>query len=138
LFIFFYIFFSKIYLEARLSLKRMHYVKSIVQLCAFIAAWHTAMSRVSDFKHHYTDVMAGAAIGISVAIFIVSFLLTFFLNPIYVFFSFFIFFYIFLFKDNHYWQTIVGPRKRQTGRFRLFKRRKRGKWSRIRRTSRGF
>ena len=57
-------------------LNRMHYVKSIFQLIAFIAAWHTCMSRVSDFKHHYTDVMAGATIGVAVAIFIVSFLLT--------------------------------------------------------------
>ena len=42
-----------------------------MQLVAFIAAWHTCMSRVSDFKHHYTDVIAGAIIGISVAIFVV-------------------------------------------------------------------
>jgi phosphatidate phosphatase len=59
-----------IYLEARLTLQRTRFIKSIIQLTAFIAAWHTAMSRVSDFKHHYTDVMAGAAIGLSVAVFV--------------------------------------------------------------------
>jgi len=59
-----------IYLEARLVLQRTRFIKSIIQLIAFIAAWHTCMSRVSDFKHHYTDVIAGAVIGISVAIFV--------------------------------------------------------------------
>lgn len=59
-------------MEARLVLQRTRFIKSILQLIAFIAAWHTCMSRVSDFKHHYTDVMAGATIGISVAIFVVS------------------------------------------------------------------
>ena len=63
---------QKIYLEARLVLQRTRFIKSIVQLVAFLAAWHTCMSRVSDFKHHYTDVMAGATIGISVAVFVVK------------------------------------------------------------------
>lgn len=60
-----------IYLEARLVfLHRAKVIKPIIQLIAFIAAWHTCMSRVSDFKHHYTDVIAGACIGFSVAIFV--------------------------------------------------------------------
>lgn len=59
-----------IYLEARLVLRRTRFIKSIIQLIAFIAAWHTCMSRVSDFKHHHTDVIGGAVIGISLAIFV--------------------------------------------------------------------
>ncbi|CAF0754875.1 unnamed protein product [Brachionus calyciflorus] len=59
-----------IYLEARLVLQRTRFIKSIIQLCAFLAAWHTCMSRVSDFKHHFSDVIAGAIIGASVAIFV--------------------------------------------------------------------
>ncbi|RNA25243.1 phosphatidate phosphatase [Brachionus plicatilis] len=59
-----------IYLEARLVLQRTRFIKSIIQLIAFLAAWHTCMSRVSDFKHHYTDVISGAVIGFSVAIFV--------------------------------------------------------------------
>jgi phosphatidate phosphatase len=62
-----------IYLEARLVGKRTRWIKLVIQMCAFIAAWHTCMSRVSDFKHHYTDVIAGALIGTSVALFVVSF-----------------------------------------------------------------
>lgn len=59
-----------IYLEARLVLQRTRFIKSIIQLIAFIAAWFTCMSRVSDFKHHYTDVVGGAAIGLSLAVFV--------------------------------------------------------------------
>lgn len=58
-----------IYLEARLIQPRTRFLKHIIQLIAFIATWHTCMSRVSDFKHHWTDVLAGALVGISVAIF---------------------------------------------------------------------
>lgn len=59
-----------IYLEARFNVNRARIVKTILQFSAFIAAWHTCMSRVSDFKHHHTDVIAGAVIGLSVALFI--------------------------------------------------------------------
>lgn len=59
-----------IYLEARLNVTRGRVFKTLIQLTAFIAAWHTCMSRVSDFKHHHTDVIAGAAIGLSVALFV--------------------------------------------------------------------
>lgn len=65
----------KIYLEARLVLQRTRIVKSVIQLIAFIAAWHTCMSRVSDFKHHHSDVIGGALIGLSVALFIVNLIL---------------------------------------------------------------
>jgi len=41
-----------------------------VQLTAFVAAWHTCLSRVSDFKHHYSDVIGGAFLGTTVAVFI--------------------------------------------------------------------
>ena len=53
----------KVYLEARTRVSRARFIKTTFQLIAFIAAWHTCMSRVSDFKHHHTDVIAGAAIG---------------------------------------------------------------------------
>lgn len=59
-----------IYLEARFQVSRLRFVKTFIQLACFIAAWHTCMSRVSDFKHHHTDVIAGAIIGLSVALFV--------------------------------------------------------------------
>lgn len=60
-----------IYIEARFSpISRMRFLKTLVQLFCFILAWHTCMSRVSDYKHHHTDVIAGAVIGLSVALFI--------------------------------------------------------------------
>jgi phosphatidate phosphatase len=59
-------------LEARVKIERFRFIKAGVQLIAFIGSWHTCMSRISDYKHHYTDVVAGATIGISVAVFSVS------------------------------------------------------------------
>lgn len=59
-----------IYLEARMKMSVSRILKTLFQLTAFIIAWHTCMSRVSDFKHHHTDVIAGAALGLSVAFFI--------------------------------------------------------------------
>lgn len=56
------------------------------------------MSRVSDHKHHYTDVIAGATIGFSVGIFVVSILRTnLMLNKVIL-----SFFTIFINKDTHY------------------------------------
>lgn len=60
-----------IYLEARMGRpRRCNFFKTSVQLIAFIIAWFTCMSRVSDFKHHHTDVLSGSVIGLIVALFV--------------------------------------------------------------------
>lgn len=62
-----------IYIEARFRpASKSRIVKTLVQLTCFILAWHTCMSRVSDYKHHHTDVIAGAFIGLTVALFITT------------------------------------------------------------------
>jgi phosphatidate phosphatase len=61
--------FIVIYLEARITSASMHFVKASLQLICVIASWHTCMSRISDHKHHPTDVIAGALIGFTLAVF---------------------------------------------------------------------
>jgi phosphatidate phosphatase len=62
--------FMIIYLEARLKVLRLRYLKAFVQIGAFIAMIITSFSRVSDYHHRYSDVFAGASIGTIVALFI--------------------------------------------------------------------
>lgn len=62
--------FAIIYLEARSIRLRLRYVKIIVQMACFIAAWVTTLSRVSDYHHRGSDVLAGTVLGCMVALFI--------------------------------------------------------------------
>lgn len=52
-----------IYVEARLILLRLRYIKPLIQLAAFSAAFVTALSRISDYHHRGTDVIGGAVLG---------------------------------------------------------------------------
>jgi phosphatidate phosphatase len=44
----------------------------IIQFSTFIPAWYTALTRITDNMHHYTDVLAGSIIGTSFAILMVN------------------------------------------------------------------
>lgn len=59
-----------IYLEARLYLLKFRYVKPLIQMAAFIAAYVTAISRVPDYFHRGSDVIGGSVLGIIIALFI--------------------------------------------------------------------
>ncbi|CAF0832752.1 unnamed protein product [Brachionus calyciflorus] len=61
-----------IYLEARLFLVRFRYLKALIQLSAFIAAFTTGISRISDYHHRGSDVIGGVVLGSVVAIFITN------------------------------------------------------------------
>ncbi len=52
-----------IYLEARLILLRFRHFKCFVQMAAFIAAFVTGLSRVSDYHHRGSDVVGGTILG---------------------------------------------------------------------------
>ena len=59
-----------IYLEARLRLLRLRYIKSLIQLAAVIAAFLTSISRISDYHHRFSDVLSGSVLGIVIAFFV--------------------------------------------------------------------
>ncbi|XP_055345757.1 phospholipid phosphatase 2-like [Paramacrobiotus metropolitanus] len=66
-FSFYCAFFVIFYLETRLKWMSMRFFKAFLQFAVFLAALLCSMSRVSDNKHHPTDVMAGSALGIVVS-----------------------------------------------------------------------
>ncbi|KAL5016090.1 hypothetical protein ScPMuIL_005679 [Solemya velum] len=61
-----------IYLQVRFSWVRFTLLKPVLQLLAFYLAYYTALSRVSDYKHHWSDVLAGSLLGAGVS-FIIAF-----------------------------------------------------------------
>lgn len=46
-------------------------LKHLLQFGLLMMAWFTCMSRISDYKHHWSDVLAGASIGTVSALIVV-------------------------------------------------------------------
>ncbi|KAL4703101.1 hypothetical protein ACJJTC_018138 [Scirpophaga incertulas] len=61
------IYFS-MYIQKRFSWKGSKLFKHALQLILILMAWYTVMTRVSDYKHHWSDVLAGFSIGMLYAI----------------------------------------------------------------------
>lgn len=57
-----------VYVEARLFLIRLRYIKPLIQMAAFIAAFITALSRISDYHHRGSDVIGGIVLGVTIAL----------------------------------------------------------------------
>lgn len=62
----------KIYLQCRMMWRGSRLLKHFIQYMMLMMAWFTCMSRISDYKHHWSDVLAGGAVGATVAMIIVS------------------------------------------------------------------
>ncbi|KAH9383638.1 hypothetical protein HPB48_025331 [Haemaphysalis longicornis] len=62
--------YTVLYLQARVPWRNSLAVaaRTVIQVALLCLAWYTALSRVSDYKHHWSDVLAGAASGYLVAI----------------------------------------------------------------------
>jgi phosphatidate phosphatase len=64
--------FCAIYLQARMSWRGSQLLRHFLQFLLIMLAWYTALSRISDYKHHWSDVLAGSILGSLVAVITVS------------------------------------------------------------------
>lgn len=60
--------FLALYIQTRLTSKSSRLLRHFLQFICIWMAWFTAMTRISDFKHHWSDVVVGLAIGTTVAL----------------------------------------------------------------------
>ncbi|KAJ8717435.1 hypothetical protein PYW08_005834 [Mythimna loreyi] len=61
------------YLQKRFTWRGSKLVRHGIQFILMLFAWYTFMTRVSDYKHHWSDVLAGVSIGLLFAIVIFCF-----------------------------------------------------------------
>ena len=60
--------FLVLYIEAKLHLpKESKFLKIMIQTVFIMLALYTGFSRVSDYKHHWSDVLAGLFLGTVIA-----------------------------------------------------------------------
>ncbi|KAK3596670.1 hypothetical protein CHS0354_038902 [Potamilus streckersoni] len=60
--------YTVIYLQVQLKVRMLNLLKPAIQVLILYAAYYTCLSRISDYKHHWSDVLCGIVIGITVAI----------------------------------------------------------------------
>ncbi|XP_045501908.1 putative phosphatidate phosphatase [Colias croceus] len=57
-----------LYLEKRMVWRGTRVIRHVLQFSAVMLSWFTALSRVSDYKHHWSDVLAGYSLGLTFAV----------------------------------------------------------------------
>ncbi|XP_033751251.1 phospholipid phosphatase 3-like [Pecten maximus] len=60
-----------LYIQVRMRWRQAVIVRPWLQLILFLMALYTCISRIFDYKHHWSDVLAGAIWGSVVAVFVV-------------------------------------------------------------------
>lgn len=64
--------FLQIYLQKRMTWDGSKLLRHTMQFLAVLSSVFTAMTRVSDYKHHWSDVLCGLLLGTTVAWIVVS------------------------------------------------------------------
>ncbi|XP_034655067.1 putative phosphatidate phosphatase isoform X1 [Drosophila subobscura] len=72
-FTFYAMVYMALYLQARMTWHGSKLLRHLLQFMFIMIAWYTALSRVSDYKHHWSDVLAGALIGSTCALVVANF-----------------------------------------------------------------
>ena len=60
--------FVVLYVESRIRISKSRLLKPTIQLVAVAFALGLAYSRVSDYQHHWPDVVAGLVLGVIMAV----------------------------------------------------------------------
>jgi phosphatidate phosphatase len=60
--------YTVIYLQANMKCKTNKLLKPFIQFILLMMTWYTALSRIADFKHHWSDVLVGFLQGVIVAL----------------------------------------------------------------------
>jgi phosphatidate phosphatase len=56
--------YAGIYLHSRFNWEGSKLLKHFIQYLLVLIAWYTCLSRISDYKHHWSDVLSGACLGV--------------------------------------------------------------------------
>ncbi|XP_001361071.3 putative phosphatidate phosphatase isoform X1 [Drosophila pseudoobscura] len=72
-FTFFAMVYMALYLQSRMTWHGSKLLRHLLQFVFIMIAWYTALSRVSDYKHHWSDVLAGALIGSTCALVVANY-----------------------------------------------------------------
>lgn len=63
--------FLVLYMQFRCRHKTSKLLRPILQIICILMTFYTGLSRVSDYMHHWSDVLTGFAIGTSIAVFVI-------------------------------------------------------------------
>ena len=66
----------------RISFRGLRITRPFLQFGAFVLAFYISLTRIMDYKHHPTDVLAGAIVGVVFAIIFIRFVIKIFDNPV--------------------------------------------------------
>ncbi|XP_064544922.1 putative phosphatidate phosphatase [Drosophila montana] len=70
-----------LYLQRKVTWRSSNFARHFLQFVLIMLAWYTALSRVMDSWHHWSDVLVGSLIGVTVALITARYIAKFFKSP---------------------------------------------------------